>query len=365
MNPVLPATVGRLSDGKPNPVPKAIADGKPARRNSLWRRLGGGSLLFAAGFHVLVLVLGGLWIFDIIRIPEKKDVDFTLTGGKSGGGGSPQQATQKQQMRVMPVVNRSPVFAQGVKSNFKLPEPSEAFGDMGSTGSVAGGLGGGLGGTGLGGGLGNGTGKGFGDGRGGVGGLATAGPGLKLFGMDLNVKSIGVVLDVSGSMRKDLPRVLREIDRVAGGSPVILHVGCGLGNQREETGDEIKPIGTRDKGFERFWMSIYRDDSRDSVYRMLAKRNMTYYHEGGGTPLTGRAILSTELKDVEAIYWFADFQDSVDPEAAIALRDALIKNRQKLFIHAMDEGAFFETVNEVIAKPTGGGRIKAGRSDEP
>lgn len=159
------------------------AERKPAG-NTFWRKLGGGALTFAVLFHMVLLIIGAIWIFQRIYEPEKK-IDF-LPGGAAGGGGGQRGAKydvqRKKQAMATPTVAPKRVFAEGMVSNFVLPQQDDSFGEMSSLSSLAGGgLSGGLGGSGSGGGLGSGTGKGagpgFGDGLGGAGGKAT------LFGM--------------------------------------------------------------------------------------------------------------------------------------------------------------------------------------
>src|SRR5690606_18197410 len=134
---------------------------------------------------------------------------------------------QKKMQANLAKANTARVAAANVSSSFTLPEPASSSA-MSSLGALGGSMGaGGLGGSGSGGGSGNGTGMGTGDGQGmgtGMGG----GKGLIVCGTPLDVRSIGVVLDGSGSMTRHLPKVIHELDRVAKGSPVILHVGCGI-----------------------------------------------------------------------------------------------------------------------------------------
>ncbi|MCX6867151.1 MAG: hypothetical protein NTV46_13210 [Verrucomicrobia bacterium] len=55
------------------------------RRLPFWQKIGGGALTFAILFHVLLLIIGAIWIFQTVIIPGKNDVDF-LPGGDGGGG---------------------------------------------------------------------------------------------------------------------------------------------------------------------------------------------------------------------------------------------------------------------------------------
>ena len=138
-----------------------------APRISLWRKIGGGALTFAVVLHIILLAIGAIWIFQVIREPEKS-VDFMPPGGGGGGErGAKTQIQQKKRAQIMPTTNVKRVFAEGAQSNFAIPDPGDSFGEMSSLSSLTGGsAGGGLGGFGKGTGFGNGGGAGPG-----VGGL--------------------------------------------------------------------------------------------------------------------------------------------------------------------------------------------------
>jgi hypothetical protein len=192
--PVKPAAAARpVAAPVPEPVvqepePPALEEEFPlpvksGRGNGFWSRLGGGALTFAVLFHVVLLIIGAFWIFQIIHEAERK-VDFLPGGGQKGGGGGERMATKVQQKRlnqISPSTQVKRVFAEGAVSNFSIPDPGESFGEMSALTSLGGGAMGGLGGSGSGGGFGSGNGKGFGSGLGaGTGGGGGMGA---LFGM--------------------------------------------------------------------------------------------------------------------------------------------------------------------------------------
>lgn len=341
-----------------------------ARRNHLWARMGGGSLMVALVIHAILLMFGALWVFKIIHLPEEK-VDFMPKGGGRGLQGAEVRIQQKKRQQITPVTNVKRVFAQNAESTFTIPEQGDAFGEMSSLSSLSGGGVGGRDGLG-----GPGKGRGFGSAKDGVGGLGNGiHSNIKLFGMDLKVESIGLVLDVSGSMTPRLRRVVDEANRVAEGSPVILHVGCGLGSDTKNREGKIEPVrGPRDD-FKRFWyFNQYKgqearpkkqDDVDISgpppvpeVYAVLVNREKTYYHDRGRSAMTGDALLCNELRKVEAVYWFADFQDEIKPETAAEILKELKRKKQKLFIHASKKGTYYSVARDMIAVPSGGGEVK-------
>lgn len=342
----------------------------------IWKRWGGGALSIALILHLIALVIGACWVFQLIREPEKK-IDF-IPGGSGGGGGergAKTQIQQRKQAQLKPAANVKRVFAEGAVSQFAIPDPGDQFGEMSTLSSLAAGGAGGLGGSGSGGGFGSGRGKGVGAGIG--DGMGGAGLGIKLFGMNLDVKSIGVVFDVSRSMTPHLQRVLEEIDRVAADSPVILHVGCGIGPVKGRDRDRIVPVSAPRDAFKKFWYLNQDPENRGipagsdasdvdtsgaipqrAVYELLANRSKTYFHDRGTTPATGAALLADELAHVEAIYWFADFQDFIDEKQAERIAKTLIRRKQKLYIHPLTKGRCFDVALQTLALPTGGKPIE-------
>lgn len=350
-------------------------------RVPIWQRIGGGALSFAILLHALLLLAGAIWIVQVIQEPEKT-VDFMPVGQGGGGGeqGVKNPSQQKKSPQITPPTNLKRVFAEGASSNFVLPDPGDSFGEMSVLGSLAGNSLGGLGGSGSGGGFGSGSGRGVGAGLGnGFGGGVS---GIKLFGMNLDVKSIGVVVDVSRSMTSHLPRVLDEINRVAPDSPVILQVGCGIGAASSRDKNRIVPVSATKDAFKKFWYLHQSPEYRDlpsgsdasevdvsgpvpqrEVYDMLKNRRTTYFHDRGTTRTTGDALLSDELAHVEAIYWFADFQDSIDEEQVERIAKSMMRRNQKLYIHPLIEGRYFKVALEKLALPSGGKQIEEKNQD--
>jgi hypothetical protein len=145
------------------------------KKQGFWAKIGGGSLLIAALFHVVLLVIGGFWVFQIIKEPEKK-VDFMPPGGGGGERGAEHKVQQKKRAQITPTTNSKRVFAEGASSSYAIPEQGDTFGEMSTLSSLSGGgMSGGLGGSG--------TGAGFGKGAGMGGGLGMGGGAGKLFGL--------------------------------------------------------------------------------------------------------------------------------------------------------------------------------------
>lgn len=345
---------------------------QPPKRG-FWTRIGGGALTFAIVLHGLLIVIGAVWIFQVIRIPEKT-VDFLPADGREAGGGERSLQTKvqmKKQAQITPTTKVKRVFAEGAVSAYAIPEPGDDFGEMSRLSSLAGGgMSGGLGGSG--------NGKGFGSGSGtGLGGQGFR-P-VKMFGFELkDTKKVAVVMDVSRSMTKYLPIVARELDKVAERGPLILYFGCGLSAPSKKMrfdDDEAKPA--KGRAFDRFWQitqgkvpvdvlrAKYDEHKFDpganmplpSLYKQMTEREDTYFIDFNGIFYSQPALLSKELKDADTIYWFSDFMDKVDEDEMKDLLKKLKSRRQKLFMHASVKGRFFEQVKKGLAIPSGGNAV--------
>jgi len=147
------------------------------KKLGFWQKLGGGALSIALIIHIILAIIGGIWVAQRIFEPEKK-IDFLPGGGNAGGGerGAQSKVQQKKRAQITPTTNVKRVFAEGAASTFSIPDPGDNFGEMSTLSSLAGGgASGGLGGSGSGGGFGSGHGSGTGLGMGGGAG--------KLFGL--------------------------------------------------------------------------------------------------------------------------------------------------------------------------------------
>jgi hypothetical protein len=182
-----------------------------------------------------------------------------------------------------------------------------------------------------------------------------------LFGQNLKARSIAVILDVSGSMTPHLTNVVKELDRVARNSPVILYVGCGVssppkGIRLDNDARETRRMG-RD-GFQSFWRSSHGNSpEEEAVYALMSKRPFTYFIKEQGIDYAWVSLLADEVRNAEALYWFSDFQDRVEDEQIDIVLENLKRRKQKLFIHASDQGFSFEKVRDRLSLPSGGSVI--------
>lgn len=342
------------------------------------------SLLIHAG----LLVLASLIVTTVVN--EKISVDFLPGGGSKAGDVASQQLTQQVKQKKRSVLNKSTplqkVVSNSTTAAIALPDiPTDSI-DMPEMSSLLGG--GMMGSAGFGS---SGAGGGFGNGMG-IGGMSgqTFKP-IIIFGNELKARSIAVIMDVSGSMTPHLTKVIKELDRVAKGSPVVLYVGCGVATPDKGKKLDDNAISTRrqsksddDKNFEIFWRKSHakkpdpnapsppkkkKDEMDDpipeeSVYAVMADRPSTYFVKSQGIEYAWISLLVNEVRNAEALYWFSDFQDKVDDEQLEAVLKNIKRRKQKLFIHASVEGASFTKVRDQLCLPSGGAVISEQKKDD-
>jgi hypothetical protein len=325
-----------------------------------WDKWGGRSLALSIGVHVLLLIAGALIVVHQVM---DRQVDF-LPGGGSVQGAQAEQALQhKIQQKKNPWLKQSmPIRKLAVADSLKdvvlpmdvpdmpdLPQASKPLGGGMASGGF--GLAGAAGGFGKGVGLGAKSGMVFGP----------------LFGLNIKAKKLAVVLDVSTSMTPHLERVVKEVDKVAKGSVVVLYFGCGLDAPKKPLVG-TKVFRTSGVEFEKFWRlggatymetAEYRIKTKDPIpskalFLQLSRRPQTYFIHNVGVEYTWLALLSDEVRNADGLYWFSDFQDTVDFKQISIVLDNLKRRKQRLYIHSYGKGQYFDLVKNQIVVPTEG-----------
>ena len=355
---------------EPPDLPPSEAEAIVPAHVSWWDRIGGGGLTISIVFHAMVLVLAVLIVYRISE-PAKEQIEFLPGGGGGGKGSDARLAEQRRAATLSAPKTRTVSLA--LNAEIGLPDITSSMSDFSSLSLAApmgGGIGGGAGGLngkGSGGLMGNGIGTGRGP------GLGHGFVSLPLFGMKIDAKRMAVVLDMSRSMYSFLPIVIKEVDKVAPGSLVILHYGCGL------TDAEIrKPVlvSTSDNDFDkdRIVTSLMDSDNqsmdqeqREALLSMVKKRARTFFVPSSGVGSTWVALNDERLKNADAIYWFADFADDLSTARMEEIARSLRDRKQKLYIHpsnpkwleANDPLAVnVARVEKALVKPSGGKVIK-------
>jgi len=328
--------------------------------------VGGASLSLSLGIHALILGVGGFFVINQVMLDQA--VDF-LPGGTKQGQEASQSLEHKIQQKKQPWLKKSmpmrKIAAVGSISDIVLPDEVPDLLDLPSANDML--TTSKLGGAGLGGG---GFGKGMGLGA--KGGMVFQ-P-LSMFGREIKAKRLAVILDVSSSMAPHLPRVIAELDKVARGSVVVLFPGCGLDSPPKKGLEGEEVYRTNGAEFERFWrmggmasladtrtFKFSRSDPipSESIFELLSKRSQTHFVHYVGTGYTWTALLSEQVRQADALYWFSDFQDHVDFSQLDIVRENLMRRKQKLYIQPYMHGSSFDLVKNQLVIPTGGDVIEA------
>lgn len=292
-----------------------------------------------------------------------KQVDFLPGGGSIQGAQAEQALQHKIQQKKNPWLKQSmPIRKLAVADSMKnvvlpndvseMPELPQASKPLGG-GSLSGGFGlaGAAGGFGSGVGLGAKSGMVFGP----------------LFGLNIKAKKLAVVLDVSTSMTPHLERVVKEVDKVAKGSVVVLYFGCGLEEPKKPLVG-TKVFRTSSIEFEKFWRlggatymetAEFKIKTKDPIpnkalFLQLSRRPQTYFIHNVGVSFTWLALLSDEVRNADGLYWFSDFQDAVEFKQIGIVLDNLKRRKQRLYIHSYGKGQYFDLVKNQLVIPTAG-----------
>ena len=356
--PSLPALKPRTS-----PPPRVTVEAGVPPKDSWrerWDKWGGHSLALSIGVHVVILTAAALIVVHQVM---DRQIDF-LPGGGSVQGAQAEQALQhKIQQKKNPwlkqsMPNRKLAVANSL-NNLLLPTDVPDMLDFSSASKpLSGGpANGGFGLAGAAGGFGKGVGLGAKSGM-------TFGP---LFGLNIKAKKLAVVLDVSTSMTPHLERVVKEVDKVAKGSVVVLYFGCGLEAPKKPLVG-TKVFRTSSIEFEKFWRlggatymetAEYKIDTKKPIpskdlFLQLSRRPQTYFVHNVGVGFTWLALLSDEVRNADGLYWFSDFQDTVDFKQIGVVLDNLKRRKQRLYIHSYGKGQYFDLVKNQLVVPTEG-----------
>ncbi|SKB06762.1 hypothetical protein SAMN02745166_04531 [Prosthecobacter debontii] len=341
----------------------AVAPTRSSAWRVRWERWGGRALTLSVIIHLLLIAGGATYVVKQVMTP--KQVDFLPGGGSQQGQAASQALEHKIQQKKTPWLKKPmPMQKIGVAnsvSDIVLPDDVPDLMNLpDSKDFLSSKLSGGMGLSGLGSGMNKAIGAG-----------SQAGmvfQPFSLFGMQIKSKRLGLVLDVSTSMAPHLPRVIEEVDKVAKGSVVILYFGCGLTAPPSRGLDGEEVYSTAGREFEKFWRlgGVSLDEARrtsvdskqpipsEDIYRMLAKRSQTYFIHNVGLGYTWLALLNDKLRTADGIYWFSDFQDTVDFKQLMIVRENLLGRKQRLYMHAYERGPSFDLVKTQLVHPTQG-----------
>jgi hypothetical protein len=333
---------------------------QPADWRERWDKWGGRSFALSVGIHVLFLIVGALIVVHQVM---DKQIDFLPGGGTVQGAQASEALQHKIQQKKNPWLKQSmpnrKLAVAGSMKDVVLPTDVPGMLDIPQASKPLGGgmLNGGFGLAGAAGGFGKGVGLGARNGM-------VFGP---LFGLNIKAKKLAVVLDVSTSMTPHLERVVKEVDKVAKGSVVVLYFGCGLEPPSKPLVG-IRVFRTSAIEFEKFWRlggATYMETvdykintkipiPNKDLFLQLSRRPQTYFIHNVGVGYTWLALLSDEVRNADGLYWFSDFQDAVDFKQISIVLDNLKRRKQHLYIHSYGKGQYFDLIKNQLVVPTAG-----------
>lgn len=338
-----------------------------ARREPWWRRIGGGSLTISLIIHAAFIALAIFVLRFVVDTHRSEPETYPMPGG--GGGGKSAEAKIAMQRRMNEVRAPLRVTHCGTNAEVLLPDVQGVSGFLTQASYSTmggGGIGGGEGGV-------NGSGRGTLSGDGiGIGRGPGSAPGIvSMFGKPLQARRLAVVLDVSGSMHRWLPTVVAEANKISGGCPIVLFYGCGIKEPTDGAPQRQTPEAARGRDFEEFWRRTFNRDGAppssnpgdplpsEAVFRVFDDRKDTFYFERMGVAWSWLALTSQKVREADAIYWFADFQDPVDEAQLLEVQKLLLRRKQKLYVHASGSSQpSLDAVTRMLVQPTGGEVLK-------
>ncbi|MEM8955312.1 MAG: hypothetical protein AAGD22_14255 [Verrucomicrobiota bacterium] len=189
-----------------------------------------------------------------------------------------------------------------------------------------------------------------------------------LFGEPIEGKTLGVILDVSGSMSEFLPKVIREIDRNFEKASVVF-VNDAIMRTSDGADTEIRPIATDDvipfadglrTPYWFLWHDLPKKASQAAVDRLIEifKTRQNSYLAVGGRDRVSAAMNHLRGLGIDALYVFSDFKDFVDEDAAVENARELSKAGIKTYVQpAQTETEYLELVSRKIVDRTDGKRM--------
>jgi len=197
-------------------------------------------------------------------------------------------------------------------------------------------------------------------------GMPTSTESKMMFGQPMEGETLGVILDVSGSMAEFLPAVVREVDKSFKDSPVV-YVRNMLVNRQNRDGEvrsiiaeEVVPIDPVYKTHTPYWF-LWHDLPRKAPQRYVDRLIETFKTrpnqfitvgtwEGAGTDAAINFLLEQK---VDSLYIFSDFEDFVDEDIAAELGQLLGRRKIRTYLQPAEKGTeFLDVMTKKIANKT-------------
>ena len=320
-----------------------------------------------AALHLLLLGAGVFWVVTAVERPSKPP-DFLPA---ASAGEKTTVKAQKSELKRQGLLKNSPANVASLQriasvnaASIVLPEreasdlPALDFPAPSAGFSSGIGAGGGDGGVGKGG-----RGGGFNGGPGMAAAFVARPPLFQLFGVEIKARKLGVVLDVSSSMYAALPQVIEEVNRSFPDAALVITRGCGLDNsKRREEGETAAQRLNREefKKDDIFKELSARPEGKELLATLRQRRNV-WFVPARNRFHTIHAFDQLLKEKVDAVYWFADFQDELAVETVDELAADLAGKKVLLYAQSASKAkrstSNIALVGERLAKATGGSVI--------
>jgi len=187
-------------------------------------------------------------------------------------------------------------------------------------------------------------GRGGGGFGGGLAGVREMSIKANLFGKSVQASKLGVILDVSFSTHDVLSAVIDEIQSGFPDALIVFAPGCAI----DDRDNELVPIKDYEKTAKKYQGGRYvtknfidrllRREDFEIIWDRTRRRDKSYvlFSEiRGPNGLSGCDVAMKFLSDegADVIYWFADFDDTIDQELAEKAASYLRRKGTKLIIH--------------------------------
>jgi hypothetical protein len=189
-----------------------------------------------------------------------------------------------------------------------------------------------------------------------------------IFGATIESDQLGVILDVSGSGHRFLPAVVDEIGKNFKNAFIVLVFGCGMSDNVTEEQVQVLNFSKarvdpqRDaagaKSIINQLILAQKSPETEKMIKHLKSVPNVYYLYGGDTGPTQFAFELLLKKNVDAIYWFSDFEDQVNKGWYKKIIKAVTAKRVRVIAHnfsgKMGETNYGRDFVKELTEATGG-----------
>ncbi|MDR1190979.1 MAG: hypothetical protein LBK60_04845 [Verrucomicrobiales bacterium] len=166
----------------------------------------------------------------------------------------------------------------------------------------------------------------------------------KIFDTAIESNQLGIMIDVSGSAHSYLITMVNELSKNFGDAIIFLVFGCGMSDNVAESRVKIldfaraRPDPKLDGPDKRTTLQQIALAEKTSpaiaqMFKRLKTRGNVYYVYGGDNAAAQFAFKALLRKNVDTIYWFADFEDGISADWQKKILHDTKSKKVRVFIH--------------------------------